>query len=522
MRKLYTILGLFIWMGCLQAQYTLERSHVSATDGYQSNSSYSATSTSHAYQAQTYQSTSFSGNSGFLHPNLHTLPPVIQSITDVPNDQGKQVQIIWNKSDYDDEYSTDKFYSVWRQDETKGITGEGLSNPNDVIQAQSASLKEYFWLSDGEVWTYIDTIPALNYSQYSSVAPTLSDSVAGTAGFSNFKIVFHDLFAFYESQPDSGYSVDNLAPEAPVLAGMLDNGIVELSWNASIAPDFQYFAVYRSSEAGPFSGETIAFTVNPAFSDNEPLGDTVCYAVTAFDFNGNESFLSNIAMVPLHNEINLSLKIMLEGPYQSGSMQSDINAILPLSQPYNVSPWNYAGTESVAFMLNSQIVDWVLVELRDAMDAASAYESSIIEQKAAFILEDGGIVDLDGMSTLSFEVPIANNLFAVVYHRNHLPVMSANPIQETGGIYTYNFTSSASQAYGSNQKDLGFGDFGLIGGDMNADGVINLSDYSEKWIQEIGLKGYFGGDANMDSQVNNQDKNDIWKNNFEKSQNLPE
>ena len=38
---------------------------------------------------------------------------------------------------------------------------------------------------------------------------------------------------------------------------------------------------------------------------------------------------------------------------------------IPTTQPYNIAPWNYTGTESVTTIPNSNVIDWVLVELRE-------------------------------------------------------------------------------------------------------------------------------------------------------------
>ena len=54
-------------------------------------------------------------------------------------------------------------------------------------------------------------------------------------------------FRFY-SNPDSGYSVDNLEPEAP--AGLLAQagpGAVALAWDPNEEEDFDYYAVYRDT-----------------------------------------------------------------------------------------------------------------------------------------------------------------------------------------------------------------------------------------------------------------------------------
>ena len=88
--------------------------------------------------------------------------------------------------------------------------------------------------------------------------------------------------------------------------------------------------------------------------------------------------------------------------------------------------------------------------------------------------------------------------------------MSANALTETGGVYTYDFTTSGGQAYGTDaQKDLGSGVYGMIAGDANADGDVNTGDKTI-WTNQAGVSGYKTADMNMNTQVNNQDKNNKW------------
>jgi len=150
----------------------------------------------------------------------------------------------------------------------------------------------------------------------------------------------------------------------------------------------------------------------------------------------------------------VDLKVFLEGPFSGIEMTNDLNVAgyLPLDQPYNIEPWNYTGTESVQAIPNSDIVDWILIEYRDATDAISAIGSTSIGRQAAFLIKDGSVVDLDGTSILQFNPEgsgVIHQLFTVVWYRNHLGIMSANPVTESGGIYTYDFTISSGQAYGS-------------------------------------------------------------------------
>jgi len=132
--------------------------------------------------------------------------------------------------------------------------------------------------------------------------------------------------------------------------------------------------------------------------------------------------IDNVSLV-LDNELLVDISIMLEGVYSGDTMRTTLSdsEILVLSQPYNTLPWNYEGDESVS-VIPSGVVDWVLVELRDKND------SNIIHgTRAGFLLSTGKIVDLDGTSGLSFLLP-EDDYFISVIHRNHLSVMSANPV----------------------------------------------------------------------------------------------
>lgn len=212
--------------------------------------------------------------------------------------------------------------------------------------------------------------------------------------------------------------------------------------------------------------------------------------------------------------ISLDVKAMLEGPYNGTQMTTFMNAYgyIPLNQPYNVAPWNYNGTEAVAAMPNNNVVDWVLIELRDAVDANSATGATMLARQAGFILNDGTVVGLDGASSLGFTESVTNNLFVVIWHRNHAAIMSGNPVTQTGGIYTYDFTAGFGQIYNGiiGSKDLGGGVTGMYGGDGNSNGQINNVDKVEVWSIEAGSAGYYNGDFNLNGNVDNDDKNNVW------------
>ncbi len=216
--------------------------------------------------------------------------------------------------------------------------------------------------------------------------------------------------------------------------------------------------------------------------------------------------------------------VFLEGPYGSGTMATDLkdHGALPLSQPYNTAPWNYGGTESVG-AIPANVVDWVLVDLRDATSASNATGATTVERQAAFLLSNGSVVGLDGTSLLVFSAPISNTPYLAVWHRNHLGVLSANPLSGFGGQYSYDFSTSVDQAHGGSAgyKLIDTGLYGMVAGDADSDGTVDGGDISA-WGTVAGTSGYTEGDLNMDAQANNPDKNDVLIPNTGKSDQVPD
>lgn len=245
--------------------------------------------------------------------------------------------------------------------------------------------------------------------------------------------------------------------------------------------------------------------------------DTTLNTVT---FEGITEFSQFI--ITRKDRIDFDLTVFLEGPFNGTDMNTGMNPDdIPLAQPYNSAPWNYTGTETVASIPNTDIVDWVLIELRDATDAPSATSATMIAQQAAFILNDGQIVGLDGSSILSFDYSITHSMFVVIWHRNHLGIMSAHPVLKSEGVYNYNFTNPVGQAYGTNAQKYLDGIYGLFSSDANADGEIDETD-KIFWETSAGKAGYFPEDFNLDGQVNNPDKNELWDPNEGKGSQVPE
>lgn len=209
----------------------------------------------------------------------------------------------------------------------------------------------------------------------------------------------------------------------------------------------------------------------------------------------------------------VTISAFLQGPYSGGSMTTTLNSnnFIPLLQPYNASPWNYTGTETVS-SIPSGVVDWVLVELR-----RNTADSSTTQKRACFILNDGTITDLDGTSPVNFyKTGDISSYYIVIRHRNHLAVMSANSLSLTsslsgsyltGGNSEYDFSTAQTQAFGTNPMlDIGGGIFGLISGDFNGSGDFSAVDLAQVRIGvRDGESGYLNKDINLSGDMSSTD-----------------
>ena len=222
---------------------------------------------------------------------------------------------------------------------------------------------------------------------------------------------------------------------------------------------------------------------------------------------------------------NLELKSYLEGPFNGLSMNMNLSGLsgFPLNQPYSIAPWNYGGTESIT-TIPAGVVDWVLVELRDAANASSAVSATLIARRAGLLHNDGRITGTDGFSMLQFDNTISQQLFVIIHHRNHLSIMSASPLAYEKGIYQFDFSTSSGQIYqgASGSKEISPGVWGMIAGDADGNGSIENEDKTSVWDEAAGKQMYLSSDLNLDSQADNLDKDDYWFPNFGRNSAIPD
>lgn len=217
--------------------------------------------------------------------------------------------------------------------------------------------------------------------------------------------------------------------------------------------------------------------------------------------------------------ITVNAKVFLEGPYNGNNMSALLNSHLPNTQPYNISPWYYNGIESIEsgfFSSHTDIVDWILLEIKN---------SSLVTvgRRAAFLKNDGTIVDMDGTNPVKFNGRPDGDYYIVIKHRNHLPIMSKNMESLNSISSLYDFTTGSEKFYGGNAaaKELEANIWGMIAGDGNGNGQVQNDDSENIWKPDNGTSGYKNSDYNMNGQVQNDDNEDYWKPNNGRGSQVP-
>lgn len=212
----------------------------------------------------------------------------------------------------------------------------------------------------------------------------------------------------------------------------------------------------------------------------------------------NNSCNGSTAMQPTTAcDVRVKIKMFLEGPYNgAGQMNTNLVSAMPKSQPFNTTPWNYAGNETTT-TIPANIVDWVLVEIRN--------DATIVERRAAWLRKDGIVVELDQSEGVKLALTAANYSI-IVRSRNHLAVMSKNQVSLPNNT-PFDFTWALNVKGTAQVKAVSGGYYALHAGDINADGVITVADFNLYSTETSKINVYSPADLDMNKNVTVADFN---------------
>ena len=142
------------------------------------------------------------------------------------------------------------------------------------------------------------------------------------------------------------------------------------------------------------------------------------------------------------------------------------------------------------------IADTIRVELHnDSYPYAKAYSYPNLN------------LSTDGMITINtLSGSLTGSYYVVIRHRNSVETWSANAVDfSNAGPFSYDFSTSAGNAYASNLKTMG-SIYAIYAGDANQDGIVDGSDMAAiDNASTAVMVGYHGEDLNGDGIVDASD-----------------
>jgi hypothetical protein len=235
---------------------------------------------------------------------LGDVRPGLAKPRDVAADQGGFVRLAWNASWLDQPASLAiAQYWIWRQTPLTAAEaavargsarwlgapeGEAALAPEGATQL----LRHADDAAANFAWEYLAALGTDGSAQYSYVATTTSDSIAGHNPQTVFMVEARGVWpgTFWDSAPDSGYSVDNLPPATPApFTGQYAVGSTRLHWDRNLESDFAGYRLYRGNSPSftPSGANRISSQPDTGFVDSP--GAPYVYKLSAVDVHGNES-----------------------------------------------------------------------------------------------------------------------------------------------------------------------------------------------------------------------------------------
>lgn len=188
--------------------------------------------------------------------------PYITLVEDVPADQGERVSVFWGPSPLEDSSpGTITDYSVYRDDNGS--------------------------------WDFIIGTPASGQPVYSLEIEATCYHTPSDTCWQKFMVTAEtsDPMTYYESLPDSGYAIDNIAPA--ILTGLTGSYHyqykMDLHWNPNSEADLSHYCIHRASVSDfiPDESNLMGTTCDTTYQDTGITGGDYFYKVYAVDLAGN-------------------------------------------------------------------------------------------------------------------------------------------------------------------------------------------------------------------------------------------
>lgn len=375
-----------------------------------------------------------------------------------------------------------------------GITVFDVSNPTAPVLAGTHTIDGY--IHENVVYTYSGPDPdhqgkelSINFHSGSPDKITIVDvsdktdmTTLVTITYTGARITHQgwltedQRYLLMNDEGDEGFYAhgtrtrifDLLDIDAPVYVGAYTSNLLSTDHNLYTHRGLVFESNYTSGlrildAANVASGsltEVASFDTYPANNGSSYNG---CWGNYPY-FASGAIILSDLygGLFVVKPRLSLRVKAMLEGPFDpnTGLMHDSlrVRGFLPATEPYTAMGLSSISAPTIgsispgalAVSGTNALVDWVVVELRDAVQ-----HGLVRSRTFGLVQRDGDIVAADGVSPLQFSVALGDYHIAV-RHRTHLGAMTANALRVSIAEAGYDLADGSQPMVGTDaQKTIG-------------------------------------------------------------------
>ena len=402
-----------------------------------------------------------------------------------------------------------------------GLTGQATRvitvvtlDPPQCVGATGSVLREYFAGIAGT--TVADLVNSPNYPNNPTSTSFPTSFQVGTSLQNNFGtrmrgyIIAPTTGTYVFTATSDDASVVYLSPNAdPLLKQIICN---VPGWTEQTE-----YTKYSSQTSGPIQLVAGKYYYVEMLQKEGSGGDHLALRWQT-PTNGTRVVIPGSALVRWQNCLpSVLVRTQLQGCWDptTALMRNDLRTagLVPTTEPYTSMGYAHvggggetAGAPVLALTGKNEVVDWVVVELRNKLNP-----SVLVATRSALLQRDGDVVGPDGYARLLFNVP-ADQYYVAVRHRNHLGVMSAVPLVFGADPVGLDLTLATQATFGTEARaPLVNGKRAQWSGNVNADDALRYTGQNndrDPILQAIGgttptatVGGYLSADVNMDGLV---------------------
>jgi hypothetical protein len=239
---------------------------------------------------------------------------------------------------------------------------------------------------------------------------------------------------------------------------------------------------------GTFTADTISVAVvNAKHPNNNNATD---YLLRYWTLSGTGATVDSYTAVMTYNAADVAgTESNFVGARYNGSLWTTLGTINTTAHTLTVTAQSAFGTFTAGAASGFASAGHVTVKVipqgfynSGILNQADTIKILLANATTPYAVVDSAYAILDSVSftaTGTFTAAASGSYYVVVKHRSSVETWSASGVAYTkGSTVSYDFTTAASQAYGSNEVAVETGVYGIYSGDCNQDGYVDPLDLS--------------------------------------------